>query len=218
MWPLLSKYRPYLLPAPISSGSCLSFINFTRHQCIVVENWLWAWQFQFMWFIDFRTQTAWLITTSYLALFWICNWRREAAERNRMCDFHFVSVVRRISGFKVYFLSPDHQLIEYLIPTDFYFNPWNVFKLNHFGCQIAVEFDSLCSNNLYCFADLKNFSLESGRKIYKMSLNSSLHYDHGAVFDYHQNQFLSPERFGRQYHENFMVSYLFSRYFQSKII
>ena len=42
-----------------------------------------------------------------------------------------------------------------------------------------------------------------------MSLNSSLQYDHG-VFDYHQNQFLSPDRFGRPYHENYMVSYLFS--------
>ena len=153
MWPLLSN-RPYLLPAPISSGSCLSFINFTRQQGIEVENWLWAWQFQFMWFIDFRTQTAWLTTISCRGLFWICNWRREAAERNRMCDFHFVSVVRRISGFKVYFLSPD-QMIEYLIPTDFTSTPEMYLNLITLGVRLQLNLILLCSNNLYCFADLK---------------------------------------------------------------
>jgi len=46
-----------------------------------------------------------------------------------------------------------------------------------------------------------------------MSLNSSLQYDHG-VFDYHQNQFLSPDRYGRQYHENYMESSINNLYSQ----
>ena len=111
-------------------------------------------------------QTVWHTTTSFLEQFWICNWRREAEERNNPNNYHICldssHLIRQGSSLLTINESEccSDESIVISAPKLQLLTPRIIFKLYHIGVRLQLNL-ILQSNNNPCL--LQKYQAEKNR-------------------------------------------------------